>query len=500
MAIAFSKYVKITSGVGGGAGVRQRELIGRIFTLNPLVPTKTIVEFDNPDDVAAYFGSASEEYARAKFYFGWVSKSITSARKLAFARWADQNAAPRIYGNKGQQAVGSWTSITDGEFTLTIGGEVAVIDNLDFSAALSLSDVATVIQTAIRTNAEPQFANATVTWDATRQSFNFLGTFNGNETIEVTAGADGLDVADQLGWLSGAILSDGANAETLTDCLAQSIDISNNFGTFLFMPALTLPQHVEIAEWNATQNVAFMYMVRVLPANRNTWMAELLPIAGTSPTVAPLAGEFPEMCPMIILAATRYENQNATQNYMFQTFPGLTPSVISTPVSNEYDGLRLNYYGRTQTAGQVIDFYQRGILTGQGTAPTDQNIYANEMWLKDAAAADIMELFMNLNKISANARGQAQLNTALQNVVDQALFNGVISVGKPLNNTQKLYIANITGDDKAWHQIQNIGYWYNVRMESYVTQDSRTEWKAVYTLIYAKDDVIRMVEGTHILI
>jgi hypothetical protein len=37
-------------------------------------------------------------------------------------------------------------------------------------------------------------------------------------------------------------------------------------------------------------------------------------------------------------------------------------------------------------------------------------------------------------------------------------------------------------------------------MQSYVTVDGRTEWKAVYTLIYSKDDTVRKVEGSHVLI
>ena len=84
--------------------------------------------------------------------------------------------------------------------------------------------------------------------------------------------------------------------------------------------------------------------------------------------------------------------------------------------------------------------------------------------------------------------------------MEQALFNGVISVEKPLTTVQKLYITEITGDDLAWHQVQNAGYWVDAVMQSYVTEDARTEWKCVYTLVYSKDDAIRKVEGSHILI
>ena len=125
---------------------------------------------------------------------------------------------------------------------------------------------------------------------------------------------------------------------------------------------------------------------------------------------------------------------------------------------------------------------------------------ANEQWLKDYAGSQIMTLLLSLPKVSANASGKAQLLAVLQGAISLALFNGTISVGKPLNTTQKLYISQITGDELAWYKVQSIGYYVDCSLQSYTTGDGRTEWKAVYTLLYAKDDVIRSVEGTHTLI
>lgn len=381
MAISFTKYVDITSGVGGGAGVRQRDLIGRIFTTNALLAVGTIAEFDTLADVGTLFGSTSDEYKRASFYFGWVSKNISSPKKISFARWDD---------------------------TLVTG-------------------------------------------------------------------------------------------ETLTEVLTASTEASNNFGSFAFIPELTLVQVEEVATWNAAQNVMFQYCAKVTAANATAWSAALMGYAGMSLTLDEIADEYHELIPMIILAATNYSKRNAVQNYMFQQF-NATPTVTTTVLSTAYDNERINYYGRTQTAGQNIDFYQRGVLMGGATSPTDMNTYANEQWLKDAAGSAIMSLLLSMPKVSANAGGRAQLIAILQSVIDQALFNGSISVGKTLNTTQKLFIGTITGDDLAWHQVQSIGYWVDCVLESYVTVDGRTEWKAVYTLLYGKDDVIRSVDGTHILV
>ena len=73
-------------------------------------------------------------------------------------------------------------------------------------------------------------------------------------------------------------------------------------------------------------------------------------------------------------------------------------------------------------------------------------------------------------------------------------------VQKTTSTRRNAEATNITGDELAWHQVQSIGYWVDCVIESYVTTDGRTEWKASYTLLYAKDDAIRSVDGSHILI
>lgn len=497
MAISIKRYVDVTSGVGAGAGVRTRELIGRLFTVNPLLPTGSFGEFGSADEVGAYFGTTSEEYKRALFYFGWVSKNIKRAKKISFARWADAATAPQIYGKVANYALSAFTGITAGTFSLTLGATTNTIGPLNFSTATSLSDVAAAIQTAIRSKTGAMWTGATVTYNATRKSFDFVGGQTGAAVISVAAGSP--DVALALGWLTGATLSNGSALQTVSDVLTQSADGSSNFGSFLFMRALSLAEVTEAATWNDARNVQFMFTPSVLAVDAANYYAALAGLSGVTVTLSATSGEYPEMVPMIVLAATDYTARNAVQNYMFQQFT-LTPSVTTDADANTYDAQRVNYYGRTQTAGQLIDFYQRGVMMGLATDPTDQNVYANEMWFKDAAAAQILSLLLNLPRVPANAAGRAQLLAGLQSVIDQALFNGTISVGKTLTTTQKLYVGTITGDELAWHQVQNIGYWIDCTIQSYVTVDSRTEYKAVYTIVYAKDDAIRKVEGSHVLI
>lgn len=494
MAISFKKYIDITSGVGGGAAVRDRDLITRIYTSNNLVPPNTIIEMDNIEDVADYFGSKSEEYARAAFYFGWISKNITKANKISFARHVAADSLPMIYGKKGRYTLSTFQAISTGQMSLTLG-DTKNLTGLDFTTATSLSDVANAVKSAINLQAGEVWTGAQVVFDAVNGRFMLVGGKEGD--IKVSASGQ---VADLLGWGTGAIYSDGALSSSAVDTLINTTDISNNFASFLFMDTLSDESMLDVAEWNKTQNVMYMYLVRANADNAETLSAALIGYSGTVLTLAPDANEYDEMIPGIILAATNYSKINSVQNYMYQQFPTLTPKVNTTPLSNFYDNLRVNYYGQTQTAGQNISFYQRGSMMGGSQDLVDQNIYGNEIWLKDTVAAQIMSLFLSLSRISANNTGRSQLLAVLQGKINKALDNGVISVGKTLNDTQKLFIEQTTGDDKAYLQIQNIGYWVDCEMQTIVTQDGRTEYKAVYTLIYSKDDAIRKVEGTHTLI
>lgn len=723
MAISQSRYVDITSGVGAGAAASTRELIGRFFSTNSLIPTGTSLEFTSADEVATYFGSASDEYKRALFYFGWVSKNITSPKKISFARWADSATPATIYGAVADYTLADFTGISSGGFEFTLGGTTITLTGIDLTGAGSLSAVAALIQTAIRaqTSGGTDWTSALVTYNSTRKSFDFEGGLAGagsaatgtitldtnvspgvratgtvtfttnaaaNDTVVIngttitfvasgatgnqvnigatsddtasalqtflaasadtniakmtytvatnvvtctsvlygtvgnsytlaktgthitvsgavltggvaadtltvngiaitfvasgatgnqvlvgvsaaataaniqtflsaatdpelleatyatvsnvttityreigtqgnsftlaksssnitisgatlTGGTDisgiaveaapsGVDIAAPLGWLAGAILSDGSDAQTITALLSESAAESNNFGSFAFVGALTLDDVTEAATWNLAQNNSYLYSVPVLAADRDSWYSALSGIGGTTLTLAPLSTEYPEQEPMMILAATDYTQANSVQNFMFQQF-ALTPSVITNANANIYDALRINYYGQTQTAGQLISFYQRGVMMGLPTDALDQNTYANEIWLKDAASAAIMTLLLALSRVSADNTGRAQILSVVQDVINQAVNNGTISIGKPLTSAQKLTIASITADPNAWQQVENTGYWVNVEIIPYI-ESSTTKYKARYTLIYSKDDIIRKVEGRDVLI
>ncbi|OWK39551.1 Phage protein [Fimbriiglobus ruber] len=221
--------------------------------------------------MGTYFGTGSEEYARAEFYFGWVSKNITAPQQISFWFWNDDVAtADLIYGASGTYALATFTAITSGELTLTMGGFTHTLTGINLGSAGSLAAVATDIQTAIQAYSAggAAWTGATVAYDSTNSRFTLTGGATGADTIAVTAAVSN-DLAGPLGWLTGAILSNGTTAQTISANLNALIGVSNNFGSFTttFALALSEANTVAAATWNnsLTPNIQFIYSVNVTP-------------------------------------------------------------------------------------------------------------------------------------------------------------------------------------------------------------------------------------------
>ena len=500
MPISQSRYIDITSGVGGGSPVPRRELIARLFTTNELVPTGGVVSFSNAEAVSTYFGAASEESSRATYYFGFVSKQVTSPQRIDFASWVSADAEPKIFGATGGQSVASYTGISDGSLVLTIGTTVLDLTGLDFSAASSLADVATVLQAGIRTGTGTVFTGATVAFDATRGSFNLVGGETGAATIAIDEGSAGTSVSALIGWDSlTAILSSGATAQEPVEAASDSAQVNNNFGSFTFMQGLSDDQITAVSSWNHTQNVVFQYHVSTLEADASDFFDALNGFSGTGLTLRGQSGEYHEMLPMAVLASTDFSRRAASQNYMFQRDARLTATASTDALADALDAVRTNYYGETQTAGQLRAFYQRGYLMGGANAPIDMGIFANEQWFKDAAAAELLTLLEVSPGVSASDIGRGQILGSVQSVIEQATINGTISAGRTLNTSTRQLITSLTGDENAFQQVETIGYWIDAQITS-DTVNGIEEFTAQYTLIYARDTTIRKVEGSHILV
>lgn len=505
MAISQSRYVLITSGVGGAAAAGRRELIARLMTTNTKAPTKGVLEFGGGasaalKNVGIHFGSTSAEYAFASKYFSWVSKDARQADKISFARYTPEATAPQLISTKTAPAVSDFTSITTGSMKISMGGSSYSLTGLDFSSASSLADVASALQTAIRANTAGStlWTSATVTF--TNGAFVLTGGSTGAADIVAATDADsGTSIKDIIGWsvATNPIISVGCAAETLTEALDRIANTSNNFGSFAFIESLTADQVSQVATWTSAQNVAYLYSQHVTAAQAVDFQSACDGKNGACLTLGQ-NGDDAEFMPMVIGACINYSRPAAATNFMFNQFNAEVPTVNDDVNADYYDSKKINYLGATQQAGKNIAFYQRGVLQGD---ISDIGVYWNEMWLKDAFATEFMNLLIALKQLPANADGSNTARGVMSAVIEEAKMNGTIQAGKNLTNVQKAYITSLTNNEDAWREVQSNGCWLDVVVQEYQNaQSGLTEYKIDYMLIYGKGDSIRKVTGSDILI
>lgn len=203
--------------------------------------------------------------------------------------------------------------------------------------------------------------------------------------------------------------------------------------------------------------------------------------------------------PMALFGATDYNAAGTAPNPMFKQYDGEGVTVYDDTLAGNLDEKNINYNGRVMANGATMSFYQRG----RNDDGEDTAVYCNEVWLKSAVAAGILDLMISTNRVDAGSEGEALIYSIVDSVARQGLMNGAIEIGKALNDQQKRKITQSTGDPTAWIPVQESGYWIDVKIVQSDGTDGATQpndYKAIYQLVYSKGDSIKFVEGTHYLV
>lgn len=496
MPIKSTRYVEITSAVIGALSVAIQSLTGRRFTSNPLVPTTSIVTVLN-GGAQDYFGPETAEARFASQYFSYVSPAPASkANNLQYAAYAPAGRTPTLFGAPNPSTLAALQAITTGSLSIQLGDAAINLTAINLSTALTFADVASLLQTAVRTGVGPQYATALVTYDSLTKEFKIVGSVVGAGAAVITAAPTGVDLSPLIGLNGvGSVQSPGIAAQSPLAAFIAAEQLTDSFGSASFQDDMTLEQAVDLATYVAAQNIKYQLYISVSRANYETWSAALIGIPSVGLILNATADQYKESLPQAIMAATDYDRRDATVNYMYRS-DTLTGDVTDTAESIELDAARVNYYGTTASAGQRISFFQRGFLMGGATAAIDMNVHANEQWLKAFMASRFLNLFLTTNKITTDNDGRGMVLLQLSEGITRAKFNGTIRTGKRLSETQQVAISGLTGDPLAWHEVQNNGYWADVEM----VEEAPNEWVAKYALVYAKNDVVRKIEGSHNLV
>lgn len=483
MPISQKNYVNIVSQAGGGSAVSRRDLMGRVFSDNPILPVGEVLEFTGGatvalDSVGEYFGITSKEYAFASKYFSYRTKKGSRANKISFARITTE-AKPATVASARINRVADLTSITNGSMTMTVNGSQVTASGINLSTATNYNDVATLLNTAF-TGQGISFAYS---------SGRFIASTDGTGSTQTITNVFG-SLATAMGF---NIISQGVDAQSAAQSVIDSANVSTNFFGICILKELTAGEYGEIAEWVSNQNVKYMLSIKVTAETAESYSELLKNYDGVCLTLGKSSGldDYVAFMPVAGVAAIDYSRVNGAIDLMYQYFD-TEPMVKSSADKKTYDDLLVNYYGQTEQAGNLVSFYQNGVLLG---SIRKIGVYANEAWLKDAFVADILNLRLSLDSLPANQTGVGLVLGVMMNTVNQALDNGVMLAGKTLTQTQRDYITNLTGDDNAWMKVQSAGYYLDA-----VLVNENDNYKVSFLCVYSKGDSINYVDGTDILI
>lgn len=296
--------------------------------------------------------------------------------------------------------------------------------------------------------------------------------------------------------------------------------LTNLFGSFTFLSLAggggsstvvtdtDIEQLREVAAYNSGLDAKYLFVVnRVrgkLSAKEVTDECALF--AGVRGTVyVSGATAISAYMPMAIFGSTDYATGSVV-NYMFKQFGTESPTVMDDSTYTKFNQAYVNFYGRTQTNGQTLDFYQRGF----NTDGTDTAVYCNEVWFKSQCETSLMNLLVSRERVPADQTGVALVSLRVTECCSDALQNGMF-MAKDASaedmRTIREIIARSDGDvaivDDIDTSISVNGYYVYAYLDKITNAEKlgrNAEYVIIYYVFYGTADSIRYIKGNNVLI
>ena len=258
MTIPASAFVQILPGVinAGGTGL---VLNGMMLTNSWRVPMNSVLSFATAAAVGAYFGLASQEYAKAVVYFAGFVGSSQLPGSLLVAQYNQNSVAAWMRSGSVASLTIAQLQAISGTLTLTVDGYPRTASALNLSSATSFTAAATLIATALNTT-EP--TEATVTASIAAGTPGVVVGSIANDILTVTSVTSGTLVI-------GAVLA-GSGVTAGTQIVAQDTGTTGGVGTYAVSVAQTVPAGTTITGTFGTMTVTAVASGTVSPGQTIT--------------------------------------------------------------------------------------------------------------------------------------------------------------------------------------------------------------------------------------
>ena len=458
MAIPASQIVKINPRVIQASGT-DLVLNGLFLTTNSLIPAGSVMGFSTADDVGAFFGTASDEYAAASVYFAGYKNSFKKPRQVFYGSRVNAAVGAWLRGAKYAGTLAQLQAVTAGTLDLTIDGTAIALTSLDFSAATSLSGCATVLQTALA-NA---LASTTCSYSSQTGAFQ-IGSPTTGATSTITYADDGT-LATLLGLTqaAGAVLSQGSDALDVAGNMATIRGVTENWATFTYLYSATDSEILDLSAWASSQGVEYLLVAWSTNSNLKnqvdtTSIAYQLKEANAGATTLIFGDAKYAAFIMGTAASIDWDRNQGAITFAFKTLDGLAPTIDNATDATTLLQKKCNLYGTYATRNDDFVFLYDSNMYG------DYNFidpFINAIWLNNCLQVAIMNGLEMSPRVPYNEDGYTQIRSWCQDPINRARRNGVIDPGVTLSEAQKAELIREAGLDIT-SNLETDGYYLQV--------------------------------------
>lgn len=457
------------------AGGSALDMIGLLLTTSTRVPIGAVQPFASAADVAAYFGSSSQEASLATIYFLGFDNSTKKPGSILFAQYPTAAVSGWLRGFNTGLSLTELKALPSGTIALTVGGVVQTSGSIDLSSATSYSDAAAKIQAAFTT---PPFA---VTYDSISGGFVFTTTATGSAATITAATTSPLATSLKLTSAAGAVTSQGADAAVPGTFMDGVVAVTQDWATFmtLFDPDVSgNTNKLAFAAWTNGQANQYAYVAWDTDAQPTVSMPDTSSLgyllnqddySGTFVQWAADATEGPKKAAFICgtAASIDFTRLNGRITFAFRAQTGLSADVTNQTIAHNLGGdpqsigsrgNYYNFYGAYATRNDQFVWENRGFVSGPFLW---FDSYVNQIWLNNAIQLALMVLLGSVNSIPYNTEGYALIEAACLDPINAAVNFGAIRAGITLSQSQIAQVNSAAGLDIA-DTIQQRGWYLQV--------------------------------------
>jgi len=455
------------------------------FDNSTVKPGNLLVAQYNSAPVSAYLRggdlAASTTLTQLQGFSGTLSVTIDGVLKTASVNLAGStsftNAAEIIantLGIEGVQAAAftgsiatttlTVTAFTAGEFSLAAGqvlNGAGVTAGTYILAQLTSTEAGGALggTGTYSVNASQSVASESMTADSPAVQFDSVsgafvilsGTTGASSTITFGSGAMATDL--MLTQVLGAVLSQGADTATPAAFMNAIVQNVRNWASFFttFNPDNSgIANRLAFAQWVSGQSDRFVYVVTDSDASPTV----------TVPATASLGGQVAALGYGSVsvnwqpsetnlaafvsgaIASINFDQPGGRIAFAGRQQAGLTPGVTVQSVADNLTANGYSFYGAYATANANFIRYQNGFVSG---AFEWLDNLVNAIWLANQFQLDLMTLLQNAFAIPYNQVGNAQIEAALSDTIQQGLSFGAYRSGIPVAGTQAAAVNAAAG-------------------------------------------------------